>query len=707
MKRWPSFDGIREGTKWKSKWTAGACVPNRAWLLFNTCFSSLVLCVSVAATLQLPIGKVAWPILIFCGLLGLVLTIKLTKSASKQSLLLPGAAAVLLVLGAVVFVLWGSLIKDEFVSVFPDPWSYSAHATDLLKTLPPDRAQSQLILAHGSQLAGTRYATPGLLALFAEATGTDPCRSANLYAFIVLAHLGVGLVLLARMLGAGPIFSLGSGLFGVMIGWAPEVLKIGNWDQLLFMSLIPFAIFRTRLLTFSTSRPPGIVALGLCLAAAICAYPEGTAIAGVIYLPLVAWRLCRGSPILGKVRRFVLAAGVAILLSLVYLPTFVSFLAHQLSAGHTALVAKGALGGLLSPNWLAAAYCLGAQLPATTAHPPRKLDLIVSALFVVLSFVATAAWWRRRDGILLTIPFFLALSLWEALRVQYDYGLYKVLTMFWPIMVVAIFAGMSKLLARCQGLARLFAVLGFCGLVAGAVFDEVDDFRYAPWRQARSIKPFLELSRLKEISGDSPIRLQTQSWFNQLWAVFFLQSDKLIVPNPLLYLQSLPSSLVHPSTAPEERSFTLTDEKRPGAIWRNQIFYLLAHAEPVELLAVNAPNTLETVEGEPYLWLDNQFADLTIHSDADRLSFLIVAECRPGPNRPEDSKRTLLIEQDGVTVEVPAEGSLKIPLRLKKGDNLVRLACKEPATLHTLPSGDSRTLLLGIKGFRVTPATGR
>jgi hypothetical protein len=253
-------------------------------------------------------------------------------------------------------------------------------------------------------------------------------------------------------------------------------------------------------------------------------------------------------------------------------------------------------------------------------------------------------------------------------------------------------------------LARPFAVFGFFGLMVGAVVDEAADFRYAPWRQDRNLQPFLELMSLKEVSRDVPIRLQTQSWFNQLWAVFFLQADKLIIPNPLLYLQSLTNRLPRLVTEEDQRSFVLTDEKKPGAIWHNEIFYLLAHAESVELLIVDAPNALETVDGEPFLWLDNRFANLTIHSDADRQAFLFISECRAGPNRPEDPRRTLLMEQNGDSVELPAKGSLKIPLSLKKGNNLVRLACKEPATVHQLASGDTRTLLLGIKGFTVKPA---
>ena len=694
--------GMNEGQIELCSWRSW--IPARAWLLCNTWFSLLVVCVSAAATLHVPINKAAWAIVIFCCGLAVALAIRSIKSATNRNLLLGGIAATLLVLGAVVVVLWGSLLKDEFVSVFPDPWAYSAFATYLQNQLPVISDGSQPILSYGSALMGTRYATPGLLALFAKIVGTDACRSASIFAFLVLCHVGFGFVLLARSLRAGPILSLGAGLFGVTIGWAPEILKIGNWDQVLFVSLIPFAIFRMRLLTFPTSRTSGILALGLCVAAAIFGYPEGAALSTIIYLPLVVWRLFRGTPLTGKIRKLALASGVAILLSMVYLPTFVSFLFLQISTGNTMFVAKGVLGGLLSANWLPAIYCLGAQLPATTMRPLPKLELIVGVLFLVLSFVAIGTWWRRRDAILLTVPCFFALSLWQAFLVRYDYGLYKVLTIFWPVIVAAIFVGMSQLLARYCGLARLFVLCGFCGLMAEAAIDEADAFQYAPWRHERRIKPFVELEKLKEISGDAPIRIQTQSWFNQMWAVFFLQGFKIEVLNPLLNLKTSSAGLSSHETDQSRATFVLTDEKRSGGIWHNDIFSLLNHSEPLEVLAIDAPNDVETVEGDDFIWLDNQFADLTIRSDVDRRAFLVIPECRPGFSRPGDLHRTLILETNGETVEIPAEGNLKIPLVLKKGNNLVRLACKEHATIDKLPSEDTRTLLLGIKGFSVRAA---
>ena len=74
------------------------------------------------------------------------------------------------------------------------------------------------------------------------------------------------------------------------------------------------------------------------------------------------------------------------------------------------------------------------------------------------------------------------------------------------------------------GLARPVVVAAFCGLMAGAFFDERANFQYAPWRKERRVNPFFELTSLKRISGDAPICIVTQSWFNQMWAVFFFRA---------------------------------------------------------------------------------------------------------------------------------------------------------------------------------------
>jgi hypothetical protein len=154
---------------------------------------------------------------------------------------------------------------------------------------------------------------------------------------------------------------------------------------------------------------------------------------------------------------------------------------------------------------------------------------------------------------------------------------------------------------------------------------------------------------------------------------------------------------------------TATVDKLPSGDNRTLLlgikdFSLATRVQPVEVTAIDAPNKVETVQGDSFVWLNNQFTDFTIRSDAERQAFLTVQECWPGPSRPGDTNRTLILEVNGKRVEVPASSNLKVSLKLCQGANLVRLSCKETPTVGKLSSGDIRTLLLGIKGFSVTAA---
>jgi hypothetical protein len=677
-------------------------VPARSWFLFNTWFSLLAICVSAAATLRVPISSAAWPVFICCT--GLVIILAIRSRRAERTRIFPWRLILtsVLISGAVVVVLWGSLIKGEFVSVYPDPWAYSAFGVYVRAPVPVISDGSQPVLSFGAFLTGTRYATAGLLALFAEVSRTDTCRSAAIFAFVVLLQIGFGFALLARIFGAGPVLSLSAGLFGVTLGWAPEILKIGNWDQVLFVSFIPFALLRFRFSAFQTSRSHGILGLGLCLGAATFAYPEGAAMSGVIYLPLLFWKLLRGKDTLRKIRRLAVATGVALLVSSVYLPTFASFLYMQILRGETLVPGSGTFSGLLSARWLPAVYGLGEQAPVPSLD---TTELIVPLLFIGLSFLALITWWRKKDGILLTVPVFFLLTLWQGVLLRYDYGFYKVLTMFWPMMVVAIFVGMSRLLAWSPpGWSRSVLAVALCGLIGGALSDEFAQFQYAPWRKERRIKPFLELTRLRDISKNALISLRTEDWFNQQWAIFFLQGYRVVVPNPLAHLANSATGLKNATSDQPKGAFVLTDKPKAGAAWHNEVFWLTNREEPVELLAIDAPNQVETVQGDIFVWLDNQFTSLTIHSNADREALLNFPECWPGPSRPDDTKRTLIVEINGEKAEFAVSPNLKVPLKLNQGDNFVRLSCKEAPTVNKLPSGDARTLLLGIKRFNVSAA---
>jgi hypothetical protein len=112
-------------------------------------------------------------------------------------------------------------------------------------------------------------------------------------------------------------------------------------------------------------------------------------------------------------------------------------------------------------------------------------------------------------------------------------------------------------------------------LIAGALVDELNSFQCAPWHQERRIRPFVELSRLKEKFGNVVVRIQTEDWFNQMWAVFFLQGYRIEVWNPLLYLRNPSAGLSSRETEVWTEGLVLTDEKRPDAIWHNEFFFVV------------------------------------------------------------------------------------------------------------------------------------
>ena len=76
-----------------------------------------------------------------------------------------------------------------------------------------------------------------------------------------------------------------------------------------------------------------------------------------------------------------------------------------------------------------------------------------------------------------------------------------------------------------------------------------------------------------------------------------------------------------------------------------------------------------------------------------------------GPSIPGKPASTLEVqtgtEKSTITVDPKTPG---IPIRLTKGENVIRIRGLDHPTLSRLPNGDTRTLLLGIEGMFIAPA---
>src|ERR1700730_14443829 len=667
----------------------------RPFFIYHTAFSTLVLGSVTCATLAVPLGLVgpylcATAVVLFCVLLW-----RDTRVCSLGRKAIPTILVACSLLLVTTTILWGCLFGREFTSVFPDPWAYSAAANYFLD---PSVEPGSLVNRFGKTLIGSRYVTQALLAVFAKLSGTDPCRASCIWALFTLFHIGLGTMVMSRVLGASRWLSFFSGIFIIAIGWVPEVIKIGNWDQVFFVGFVPFLITKLKLTGFGSSDRSRLLSLGLTLAAAFCTYPEGAAIAIVLFLPTLAFVVLRGRDTWKKLARYIWGTLLCAILSIAYLPVGINFLKYQVVSGNTSFNAKGALWGLLSWQWSAAFFGLGDAVPSA---PVVWYRFLVPGALILFCLCGAVRWVRRREFTWFSIVAFFALAAWQAGFVRYDYGFYKVLTIFWPVVVVMIALGADSFGRAASGWKRGLVTGIFLTVCIAAVTDEAFYFRYAPWRQERRLTDFVNLAQLSKICRDRPIRISTEDWFVQMWAVFFLRDRKLIIPNPLLYLRT--PGLFPPGSAPDltQDTCVLLDEVRRDGAGNGGRFTLLEHARPVEIVSVEGPNQPFYWSGDPFIWLGNEAEKFAILAQSNMTSRFVVPDVWPGTSVLGGPARTLMLKAGDRTSEIPVQKQLSIDLQLHKGTNLVELWCKEQAAPSANGASDAGKWLIGLKGFRI------
>lgn len=667
----------------------------RPFFIYHTAFSTLIVGAVTCAVLGIPLGRIALylftaVVVLFCVLLLRDFRLYLCRKKTTATVLMAGGLFL-----AAAIVLWGCLFGGEFTSAYPDPWAYSATGNYLLE---PFANPESIVNRFGKSLVGTRLGTPGLLAVFARLSGTDTCRASCIWALFTLFHMGLGTAVMSWVLGASRLFSFFSGVFIIAVGWAPEVIKIGNWDQILFVGFVPFLVAKLKLIRFESASRTRLASLGLTLAAAFCTYPEGAAIAAVLFLPTVVFAIFRGSNSWKKLTRFVGGVLLCIIFAAVYLPTGIAFLRSQFETGNTTLVAKGGFWGLLSWQSPVAFFGLGDEL---TAVPLVWYRFLVPSALILLGLYGALRWFRRREFAWLSIVSFLGLAAWQAGLVRYDYGFYKVLTIFWPLAVAMILVGADSFYRATRGWRRIAVAGVFLVVCLAAVIDEASYFRYAPWRQERRLADFVHLAQLGKIYRDRPIRISTKDWFVQMWVVFFLRDQELIVPNPLLYLHNSGLLSSGPATDPMRDAWMLIDAPREDGTWRDGQLTLLKHPDPVEIVSVEGPNQPFYWSGDPFIWLGNEAEKFTILAQSNMMSRFVVPDVWPGTSVLGGPARTLVLKAGDRTSEIPVQKQISIVLQLHKGTNLVELWCKEQAAPPANAASDAGKWLIGLKGFRI------
>src|SRR5271165_2484117 len=337
----------------------------RFWFAANSIWATLVVAACVTVAMRLRIDK-GWLLIAFVVLVSAVVAFReLWKSKLSVTTLL----ILLLGLASTGFLLRPCFTRGAFVSVTGDTFMYSAFRQFLTDHHRGIEFGLSPVDQYGAALSETRFGTASVLGFFSVLFHTSTAAVLPVYIFIVLANIFSGFVLLSRRFGCNRLFSLAAGLYSVIGGWAPNALNIGGLDNLLFLSLFPFLVVRLELYSFGSKSWSTSLGLAILASSVFYAYPDGLAIAGVIFLPFFCESLWSGMYRRGKTwRRYVISACLVVVLISPYAREFFVFLLDEISIG----MSKGAAGtfpGLLSPCLLPAMFALGPEYGTIMCSP--------------------------------------------------------------------------------------------------------------------------------------------------------------------------------------------------------------------------------------------------------------------------------------------------------------------------------------------------
>ena len=468
----------------------------RFWLAANSIWATLVLVAAATVVMRMRIDK-SWPLIAFITLLsaGLVFRELWKSKLSVGRISVKTLLILILGLASTGFLLGPCLIRGAFVSVTGDTFMYSAfgqylvdHHRGFAFGLPP-------IDQYAMTQSETRFGTAPVLGFFSVLFHSSTAAVLPIYIFIVLANIFSGFVLLSRRFGCNRLLSLAAGLYAVIGGWAPNALNIGGLDNLLFLSLFPFLVVRLELYRFGSKSWSTSLGLAVLASSVFYAYPDGLAIAGVMFLPFFCGSLWSGMYRRGGAWRwYLISACLVLVLISPYLRGAFFFMLGEISIG----MSKGAAGtfpGLLSPPFLPAMFAFGPEY-GTIMYSPHHLVLPI----VMLAFIGlgTAAWIRRRKSLILTCSIFIMMAIWQGWFQQFDYGLYKILFIGSMIWIPSLFRGGTAVANFVPRPTRAFAVaLGAIIFFSGALAQSSGALREDPTQAIDTDKMVLRPRQLE------------------------------------------------------------------------------------------------------------------------------------------------------------------------------------------------------------------
>lgn len=497
------------------------------------------------------------------------------------------------------------------------------------------------------------------------------------------------------------------GLF-MGLGWAFVPAAVGNWDNALFVGLVPVLAG----LSYEPARARTAVALGVVLAYAFLTYPELCPIAAVVAAPFFVLRLRHGTALRGRLVLVylgaLLVAGILILPAARAIWDYVFF---QLSTAVSSNRPGGAFSiGLLDRWWHPGSWwAMGPDQHAPAGWSGAALAALLT-LGTAVGFIRAWRQPRRPEPWAGTV--LLAAVLYFLVREQYAYGVYKILSVSWWLVALLTLDGVEALGRRLLPRAELRWRRALAGsAVAVIVVASLAavmrnwEYRFPPSLDGILPSPdqLVELRdrARRQPAGDVLITGQLATAPALPWVWYVLRSTPLRVFVPTTPLPPLPAVLAWTGAASPPVTLRASNERQAddALLFETPRFVLLELKDRAWLSGMESPNGVETWG----TWLGTQ--DITIDIKAESATVVTIGfNADPGPSRPESPERELvLLAGDREVARVRIDKSQRVALNapVAAGATRLRLRCVDTPTVAAMPNGDERTLLVMIRELSV------
>ena len=419
-----------------------------------------------------------------------------------------------------------------------DGWSYVAYGQYLWELPKGTEGSLSPLHQYATHLSRTRFISGSLLGLFSPLTGQpgDTQTAAGLFVAWTLFVFGASCAGYGVATVARRWWLVWFCLLAVTSRWVYGAVEVHNYDNLLAISFLPFAIG----IVTGIPRPTGrsTIVLGVTAAACLYGYPE---LAPVVFFGLGLAMLRRASADghwVAWVGSGVILLGLAAVLVLPARSDLAWFISNQIAAASAPVTGRPGEGSFPEimnlRDWAAAFWGYG---PAAASGSLRAAwgvgrHLLGGVLWLLTIIGVGRLIVKRQWDIVMLGAALTAGALFMVVHEQYSYGAYKLL-------LIACWAPAAYVVSGAQALADratrgrqsrpltfrtamvMIAATALIGAVVSAAAAREVAFRRAI--VADSIEPYRTLVSLNHVLAPDPILMSVDDTLANEWAVYFLR----------------------------------------------------------------------------------------------------------------------------------------------------------------------------------------